>query len=171
VTAWQTFFDENIGKFMRNATIYWKEMSTRYTENNIIRSTQTDERDFTQVPDSQNELGWPNLRLIPVAGDDDNLIGAVPISGRDPLSSKIYGWWQETTISDIWLLVDSQATDGKRLAWMIADGVLTQTGDLVDDPPPLGNRILDYSVLNPDRAFSETDLCTLLGLLIEECDS
>jgi hypothetical protein len=163
--AWQEFFDENVGKFMRNATIYWSGMTTHYIQNNIIRSTQTGSRSFIE------DQVWPNLRLIPVAGNSDNLIGAAPISQRNPLSSKIYGWWQETPSSDIWLLVDSQSTDGKRLAWVIADGLDVEQNDLVDDSPPQGNRVADYDLLNPGRAFSDGDLCTLLGVLIEECGS
>lgn len=158
---WQNFFEVTIGKFMRNATVYRNGMSTHYIQNGVIRATQTEIRNFIGDPE------WPNLRLIPDPTVSDALIGSAPISGRDPLQSKIYGWWEGGTPMTKWLLVDSISSDGKRLAWVVSSGMdVNEANDLIDNPPPLGNRILDVNPLDPGREFSPADLCTILGLLV-----
>jgi len=168
--AWRTFFADNIGAFLRNATIYTKGMSIHYIENGLIRATQTAPRNFMQSL-VEGELKWPNARLIPNENNDGALIGAInPEVPGNRTASKIYGWWEGAGSTYRWLLVDGSNEDGQQLVWIVDSGLAVETGDLVDAPPPTGNRILDYEPINPQRMFSKGDICTILGLLMLDCD-
>jgi hypothetical protein len=164
---WSILFIQNIGMFLRNSIIYTKGMATHLIDNGIIRATQTPSRNVVQGPE-----GWPNRRQIPDENNTDALIGAWnPTAVGARTNSRIYGWWEGAGSSYRWLLVDDAATDGRRLVWIAQDGMAVESGDLVDAPPPTGNRIVNYDPLNPYRRFStdDGDLCTILGKLLMEC--
>lgn len=152
--AWRSFFESpqnNIGMFLRNAIIYNYPggMAQFYKDEGVI--PQTSITPGTLIDDTAN------VRLTPVAGVTDNLLG-IAANFLNP-TLEIYGWTNinPSGSSPYWLLV---ADKGNRLVWVASGAIQHVAVDITTE-----NKILDTEVelMAPSRSFQSSDLNTLLG--------
>ena len=148
-TNWQQFYADNIGIFLRNATIYNYPggMVQFYKDQGVIPQTSIDTGNHTATSYS--------LRLAPQELDATS----VASSSTLPANFAIYGWMDaggvlSDDISTYWLLI---ADERNRLVWVASNGITHNPNNLNQQ------NAIDPTPLDPSRSYNPDDLKVILG--------
>jgi len=148
--AWKTFFDANMGMFLRNAIIY--------TSPGGMLQYYIDRGDVPSVPIASFAKGTGTPVRVRLSPDDSNNILYESDSANlsDPV--KVYGLIQETLtpISNYWVMsVDNQ----NRLVWFASEAVVATSTEL----SVLYNNDFDDSLISPVRSVDTIDVNLIRG--------
>jgi len=148
---WRTFFNNNIGMFLRNAVIYGIGMVQFYQSTGLIPPSP--------IATSTNFATNYVLRLAPQELDATSFGSSSTL----PTTVAIYGWLDANGIlgdgvSTYWLLI---ANGLNLLLWIAAGGIAHDENQVKAQL-----EITDGTVaqLNPARDYSDVDIVTIIGV-------
>jgi hypothetical protein len=139
-TNWINFFRDNMGLFLRNATIRQIGMQN-FCENVIYLPLET--RFFN--------LDRRKLRFAPIIEPETTIGNSIGSQTR------IYGWYAD--VDNNWFLVE---LNSRTLMWIIVSGIILETTELAQETS-IARKINDPSVLRVGYPYRNSDLRIIIG--------